>query len=128
MTREPTSVRLSASASLLRGLLDMIDARLSTIEEHLGIIHPVPDEVRQLDEKIASVRRDKESAVDVQDFARAAMLRNAEKQLLAERQRVITEMETGAAETAAPAAAAGDEAAAGAAAGEPTSSRRSSRD
>jgi ATP-dependent Clp protease ATP-binding subunit ClpC len=114
VTHEPPSATLR-QRSLVRGLLDTIDARLSAIEEHLGITRPVPDEVRQLDEKIASVRRDKESAVDVQDFAQAAMLRDAEKQLLAERQRVITEMETGAAQAAEPTAAAADEATAGAA-------------
>jgi hypothetical protein len=116
VTPEPAAVRLR-QRSMVRGLLGVIDARLNAIEEHLGITRPAPDEVRQLDEKIASVRRDKESAVDVQDFARAATLRNAEKQLLAERQRVITDMETGAAQAAEPAAAAaaGEGATAGAA-------------
>ncbi len=42
-----------------------------------------PPDLREFDEKIASVRRDKESAIDAQDFERAAHLRDAEKQLLA---------------------------------------------
>ena len=44
-----------------------------------------PPELREFDEKIASVRRDKESAIDAQDFERAAHLRDAEKQLLAQK-------------------------------------------
>ena len=42
-----------------------------------------PPELREFDEKIAGVRRDKESAIDAQDFERAAQLRDSEKQLLA---------------------------------------------
>ena len=41
-----------------------------------------PPELREFDEKIAGVRRDKESAIDAQDFERAAHLRDAEKQLV----------------------------------------------
>jgi len=41
-----------------------------------------PPDLRQFDEKIADVRRDKESAIDAQDFERAARLRDEEKQLL----------------------------------------------
>ena len=41
-----------------------------------------PPELREFDEKIANVRRDKESAIDAQDFERAAHLRDAEKQLV----------------------------------------------
>jgi ATP-dependent Clp protease ATP-binding subunit ClpC len=44
-----------------------------------------PPELREFDEKIAGVRRDKESAIDAQDFERAAHLRDSEKQLLAQR-------------------------------------------
>jgi ATP-dependent Clp protease ATP-binding subunit ClpC len=40
-----------------------------------------PPELRELDEKIANVRRDKEAAIDGQDFQRAAHLRDSEKQL-----------------------------------------------
>jgi ATP-dependent Clp protease ATP-binding subunit ClpC len=41
-----------------------------------------PPDLREFDEKIAAVRRDKESAIDAQDFERAAHLRDQEKQLL----------------------------------------------
>ncbi len=44
-----------------------------------------PPDLREFDEKIADVRRDKESAIDAQDFERAAKLRDAEKQLLAKK-------------------------------------------
>ena len=114
VTREPPSMTLR-HRDLVRGLLDSIEARLNTIEEHLGITRAVPDEVRQLDEEIARVRRDKESAVDVQDFAAAASLRDAEKRLLAERERLITEPEAGGTQDPGSAAAAGAEASAGAA-------------
>jgi len=40
-----------------------------------------PPELRDLDEKIAEARRDKESAIDEQDFEKAARLRDVEKQL-----------------------------------------------
>ena len=40
-----------------------------------------PPELRELDEQIAETRRDKESAIDEQDFEKAARLRDAEKQL-----------------------------------------------
>src|SRR5450755_982845 len=42
-----------------------------------------PPDLREYDEKIAQVRRDKESAIDSQDFEKAAALRDSEKQLLA---------------------------------------------
>src|SRR5205809_577060 len=42
-----------------------------------------PPELREFDEKIAQVRRDKESAIDSQDFEKAAQLRDKEKQLIA---------------------------------------------
>ena len=44
-----------------------------------------PPELREFDEKIAGVRRDKESAIDAQDFERAAHLRDVEKQLIREK-------------------------------------------
>ena len=92
----------------VQGLLDAIDERLSAIERHLGITQPVSAALRTLDEQIAQVRRDKQAAIDVQDFGRAAALRDAEKQLIEERARA--EQET----AAAGAAAAGAETAAGA--------------
>jgi ATP-dependent Clp protease ATP-binding subunit ClpC len=41
-----------------------------------------PPDLREFDEKIAAVRREKESAIDAQDFEKAASLRDDEKQLL----------------------------------------------
>ena len=44
-----------------------------------------PPDLRDFDEKIAQVRRDKESAIDAQDFERAAQLRDSEKTLLTQK-------------------------------------------
>ena len=45
----------------------------------------VPPEIRAYDERIANVRREKESAIDGQDFEKAAKLRDDEKNLINER-------------------------------------------
>jgi len=44
-----------------------------------------PPDLRDFDERIAQVRRDKESAIDAQDFERAAQLRDKEKTLLGQK-------------------------------------------
>ncbi|MFN8168460.1 MAG: ATP-dependent Clp protease ATP-binding subunit [Candidatus Nanopelagicales bacterium] len=44
-----------------------------------------PPDLREFDERIADVRREKESAIDAQDFEKAASLRDKEKTLLAEK-------------------------------------------
>ena len=44
-----------------------------------------PPDLREIDEKIANVRREKESAIDGQDFEKAASLRDDEQKLLNER-------------------------------------------
>ncbi|MFV2143602.1 ATP-dependent Clp protease ATP-binding subunit [Isoptericola sp. G70] len=44
-----------------------------------------PPELKELDEQIAEARRDKESAIDDQDFEKAAGLRDTEKQLTQQR-------------------------------------------
>ncbi len=44
-----------------------------------------PPDLREFDERIANVRREKESAIDSQDFELAARLRDDEKNLLAEK-------------------------------------------
>jgi len=44
-----------------------------------------PPDLREFDERIATVRREKESAIDSQDFEKAASLRDKEKQLLGEK-------------------------------------------
>jgi hypothetical protein len=79
-----------------KGLLDTIDDRLTAIERRLGIRRPAPPAMRNLEVRIARVRRDKEAAIDVQDFRQAAALRDAEKQLIEERARVEQETAAGA--------------------------------
>jgi ATP-dependent Clp protease ATP-binding subunit ClpC len=54
-----------------------------------------PPDVREIDEKIAEVRLRKESAIDGQDFERAASLRDEERQLQEERARREKEWKTG---------------------------------
>ncbi len=44
-----------------------------------------PPELRELDDKIADARRDKEGAIDAQDFEKAAALRDVERRLTEER-------------------------------------------
>jgi ATP-dependent Clp protease ATP-binding subunit ClpC len=44
-----------------------------------------PPDLRDFDERIASTRREKESAIDAQDFEKAAALRDTEKRLLGEK-------------------------------------------
>jgi ATP-dependent Clp protease ATP-binding subunit ClpA len=44
---------------------------------------PVPEELREAGEQLAEVRRQKEAAIEAQDFDRAAALRDAEEELLA---------------------------------------------
>jgi ATP-dependent Clp protease ATP-binding subunit ClpA len=61
--------------------VDSLDQRLAAIERWVGMRPDMDD----LDEQIAQVRRDKESAIDTQDFEGAAVLRDRETQLLAAR-------------------------------------------
>jgi ATP-dependent Clp protease ATP-binding subunit ClpC len=44
-----------------------------------------PPDLREFDDRIADVRKEKESAIDAQDFEKAASLRDVEKNLLAEK-------------------------------------------
>jgi ATP-dependent Clp protease ATP-binding subunit ClpC len=44
-----------------------------------------PPDLREFDNKIADVRKEKESAIDAQDFEKAAALRDKEKNLIAEK-------------------------------------------
>src|ERR687889_2892397 len=44
-----------------------------------------PPDLREFDERIAATRREKESAIDAQDFEKAASLRDSEKRLLGEK-------------------------------------------
>ena len=61
--------------------LDALDRRLAAIERWAGMR---PD-LHDVDQEIAQVRRDKEAAIDTQDFETAAALRDKEKVLLTER-------------------------------------------
>src|SRR5512133_1440637 len=45
----------------------------------------VPEELREAEGQLAQVRRDKEAAIDAEDFERAAVLRDQERQLLTRR-------------------------------------------
>jgi ATP-dependent Clp protease ATP-binding subunit ClpC len=54
-----------------------------------------PPDLREFDERIAEVRRDKESAIDAQDFEKAAGLRDKEKTLLAEKAKREQEWKAG---------------------------------
>jgi ATP-dependent Clp protease ATP-binding subunit ClpC len=67
--------------SELRGRLDSLDWRLSVLEQRIGT---APD-LAQLDQEITQVRRDKEAAIDGQDFENAAVLRDRESQLLSDK-------------------------------------------
>jgi len=110
----------------VKGLLDTIDDRLSAIERRLGIIRPAAAAMPSLEVRIAQVRRDKEAAIDVQDFGQAAALRDTEKQLIEERARVEQETaaaalragDTGLEDDAPPEVDAGADALAGAGTGE----------
>jgi ATP-dependent Clp protease ATP-binding subunit ClpA len=61
--------------------VDLLDRRLAAIERWAGLRADLDD----LDREIARVCREKEAAVDRQDFGAAAALRDQEKQLLAAR-------------------------------------------
>jgi ATP-dependent Clp protease ATP-binding subunit ClpC len=76
-------------------LLDEAGARL-----RLSILSS-PPELREFDDKIASVREAKEVASEEQDFEKAAALRDEEKSLLAERLRLEKQWRSGDVSTAA---------------------------
>ena len=65
----------------LLGRIEDLDSRLSAVEQRMGT---GPD-VQDLDQQIAQVRRDKESAVTAEEYETAAALRKAERQLLADK-------------------------------------------
>jgi ATP-dependent Clp protease ATP-binding subunit ClpC len=54
-----------------------------------------PPDLREFDGKIADVRRDKEAAIDAQDFEKAASLRDTEKNLLNDKARREREWKSG---------------------------------
>ena len=59
--------------------LDVVEIRLAVLEHRVGTGPDTSD----LDEQIAQVRREKESAIDARDYEQAAARRNREKELLA---------------------------------------------
>jgi ClpA/ClpB-like protein/UvrB/UvrC motif-containing protein len=66
--------------------LRILAARLTAIEERLGIDEsPARQRLRRIDAEIARILRQKESAIDEQDFERAARLRDEERRLLTDR-------------------------------------------
>ena len=60
---------------------DSVDRRLAAIERWVGMRPNLDD----LEQEIAQLRQEKESAIDTQDFETAAALRDQEKQLLVAR-------------------------------------------
>jgi hypothetical protein len=90
--RPPSGRRVRArSAGDLPGLLDALDQRLEAIERWVGMR---PD-LRDLDEGIARVRREKEAAIEAQDFMTAATLRDRERELVVGRDAREQEQVTG---------------------------------
>jgi ATP-dependent Clp protease ATP-binding subunit ClpA len=80
---DPETVRQEVIDLLLSDLLDRINVnslewRFSALEQRVGT---GPD-MRDLDREIAQVRRDKESAIEAQDFENAVALRDRETRLL----------------------------------------------
>jgi ATP-dependent Clp protease ATP-binding subunit ClpA len=88
--RRVARARAGAEGATLEDIshqLRVLGARLAAIEERLGIEEsPERQGLRRVDADIARVRRQKESAIDEQDFERAARLRDEEKRLLVDRQ------------------------------------------
>jgi Clp amino terminal domain, pathogenicity island component len=80
---EPVSARSARRELVLlpavKSRLEAVEQRLTAIEQRVGIGPDTSD----LDEQIEIVRTGKEAAVDAQDYAQAASLRDREKELLA---------------------------------------------
>jgi Clp amino terminal domain, pathogenicity island component/UvrB/uvrC motif len=77
----PGGPRRGRGASDVPARVNALESRLSAIEQRVGTGPATGD----LDQEIAQVRRDKESAIDSQDFERAGSLRDRESQLLADK-------------------------------------------
>jgi ATP-dependent Clp protease ATP-binding subunit ClpC len=73
-------VRAGLSGDVLARIASL-DSRLAAIERWVGMRPDLDD----LDQEVAQVRRDKQAAIDRQDFEVAAGMRTEEKQLLAAR-------------------------------------------
>ena len=87
--RRPARARPGGEDATLEEIshqLHVLGARLAAIEEKLGIEESsARQRLRRVDAEIARVRRQKESAIDEQDFERAARLRDEERRLLSDR-------------------------------------------
>jgi Clp amino terminal domain, pathogenicity island component/UvrB/uvrC motif len=77
----PEGLRRGRVPSDVPARVDALESRVSAIERRLGSGPATGD----LDEQIAQVQRDKESAIDSQDFEQAGALRDRERQLLADK-------------------------------------------
>ena len=73
-----TGGRKRKQLSGLRDQLDSVSWRLSVLEQRVG----TTADLAQLDREIAQIRRDRESAIDAQDFENAAVLRGREQRLV----------------------------------------------
>jgi ATP-dependent Clp protease ATP-binding subunit ClpA len=90
-------VKLGADLSRARGLVIQLLSGYAGGPEAVArtrlVRMTVPDDLREAEEQLDQVRRQKEAAIDAEDFGRAAALRDAEKELLrrlAEREREWT--------------------------------------
>ncbi len=63
--------------------IDVIDEASARIRTHRST--NVPADIREFDEKITEIRRAKESAINAQEFSKAAELRDQERSLIRER-------------------------------------------
>jgi ATP-dependent Clp protease ATP-binding subunit ClpA len=90
-------VKLGADQARVRQqVIELLSGSAGDLEAAAGmrLVHmTVPDDLREVEEQLAQVRRQKEAAIDAEDFTRAAALRDQERQLLerlAEREREWT--------------------------------------
>jgi ATP-dependent Clp protease ATP-binding subunit ClpA len=77
-----------APAAEAQARLDAIEFRLNAIELLLAAVEQrlgIGPDTGDLNERIAQIRREKESAIDAKDYEQAAALRNRETELLAAR-------------------------------------------
>jgi ATP-dependent Clp protease ATP-binding subunit ClpA len=80
-------IRLGGDLSRVRQqVIELLGSSASGPEAAAGmrpVPMPPPEELREAGEQLAEVRRQKEAAIEAQDFDRAAALRDAEEELLA---------------------------------------------
>ena len=81
--RTEASRRLRPRPSAASGGIEALTARVSAVERYTGLTPDLAD----LDDELARLRRDKESAIDAQDFRMAEALSDAESGLLVDRDR-----------------------------------------